>query len=203
VEKIGLIDSGTGNLGSFLNALDEVGAIYSIISKGEQLDDFSKVMLPGVGSAAGIIGGLKERSLFRATKNFLKEAEKGERKFLGVCLGLQILFSETEEDSSECFNIFPEKVIKFPSKEKVPHMGWNSVSERQKSELFKNVPNEESVYFVHSYFAPVTKYTTHTCQYGESEFSAAICKGGIYALQFHPEKSATFGLQIMKNWTQI
>ena len=203
MKKVGVIDTGTGNLGSLTNALGKVNAKFHLIKTKENLEKFDKVILPGVGSARGILDGIKKRGLFSSIKNFLEEARLGRKKFLGICLGLQILFKKTQEDDSECFSIFDIGVEKFPSTKKVPHMGWNSLICNKENPLFQGISEIELFYFVHSYFAPIFTATTHACDYDGIKFSAAISVGDIYAVQFHPEKSAESGLKVLRNFISL
>ena len=130
-----------------------------------------------------------------------KVIPKLKQPFLGVCLGLQLLCEHSEENNTECLGVFDEEVKLFPPKKKVPHMGLNSIR-TSKNKLFSNLPNNSYVYFVHSYFAELSKYTISETNY-IVPFSAALKKDNFYAVQFHPEKSGVIGEQILKNFIEL
>lgn len=120
---------------------------------------------------------------------------------LGICLGLQLMCEYSEENDTECLGIFNTKVKKFPPLQVVPHMGWNNFTET-KGELFRSIKNTDDVYYVHSYYAEVNEQTVAVCNYIDS-FGAAMQKDNFYATQFHPEKSAGIGVQILKNFLEL
>jgi len=120
---------------------------------------------------------------------------------LGICLGLQLMCAYTEEEDTECLNIIPVQVKKFPPNDKVPHMGWNTIT-KLKSELFKDVAENSYVYFVHSFYAETNEYAIAKTNY-ILDFAAAVCKDNFYATQFHPEKSAGVGEQVLKNFLRL
>jgi len=153
-----------------------------------------KVIFPGVGEAASAMNYLKEKGLDQVIKSV-------KQPFLGICLGLQLMCEKTEEGNTECLGIFDAALKLFPPTEKVPHMGWNNFTEI-KGKLFKGINDYDDVYFVHSYYAELNKNTTSVCNYIEA-FSASLEKGNFYATQFHPEKSAGIGLQILKNFLAL
>ena len=200
-----IIDYDLGNLGSVKNTLDKLG-VDSMISK--LIDDIEKadaLILPGVGSAKQGMKNLKKRGL---DKILINEIKKG-KPFLGICLGMQLLFSESEEGNVSCLNVIEGKVKVFKNKKlKIPQIGWNEV--RVKSEklriknLFKNIPNKSSFYFVNSYYcqpddksiiAAETEYGINYC--------SVLTKSNITATQFHPEKSGQIGQQFIKNWLNL
>lgn len=196
-----IIDYGLGNLGSVKNTLDELG-VDSMISKS--IDDIKKadaIILPGVGRAKQGMENLKKRKL---DKILVSEIKKG-KPFLGICLGMQLLFSESKEGNVKCLNVIEGKVKMFNNKNlKVPQIGWNIVSQKIDSNLFNGISKNGSFYFVNSYYCqPKDK----SICIGETEYGVNFCsilvKKNIVATQFHPEKSGQVGRQFIKNWIKI
>lgn len=196
-----IIDYGLGNLGSVKNTLDKLG-VDSMISKS--IDDIKKadaIILPGVGSAKQGMENLKAINL---DKVLIMEINRG-KPFLGICLGMQLLFSESEEGNTKCLNVILGKVKQFNNKNlKVPQIGWNTVEQKTENKLFKNIPKNSSFYFVNSYYClPYDKSVI----VGETEYGINYCsvlmKNNIIATQFHPEKSGQVGRQFIKNWIKI
>ncbi len=192
--KIVIIKYNAGNVYSVSSALKRLGYDAVITSDLEEIKSADKIIFPGVGEASSAMEYLRETKLD-------KLFPKLEQPFLGVCLGLQLLCNYSEEGNTKCLSIFSENVKRFPPKDKVPHMGWNSIKFSD-SKLFANIPNESFVYFVHSYFAEVSEYTIAETNY-ILPFSSALQKDNFYALQFHPEKSGTIGEQILKNFIAL
>jgi glutamine amidotransferase len=160
-------------------------------------DDFltaDKVIIPGVGEAGSTMKYLKERGLDQMIISL-------KQPVLGICLGLHLMCSFSDEGCTKCLGIFDAVVKKFPPFDKVPHMGWNDFS-ALKGDLFKGVRADEDVYYVHSYYAEITDYTSAICDY-VLPFSAAMHKENFYAVQFHPEKSAETGVKILKNFLEL
>jgi glutamine amidotransferase len=156
------------------------------------------VILPGVGAAADTVAGLKARGLAEPVKQVIEEG----RPFLGVCIGLQILFDYTEEGGlNECLGIIPGMVRRLPSGLKVPHMGWNQVKQKAAHPVFDGIPDETNFYFVHSYYAePEDKsLVIGGTEYG-IEICSAVARGNMIAVQFHPEKSGEPGLKFYDNF---
>lgn len=184
-----------GNIRSVTNALRRLGVDAVVTDDPKQLREADKVIFPGVGEASSAMSYLRERGLDEVLKNL-------HQPFLGICLGLQLMCKHSEEGDTECLGIFSENVKRFPSaKEKVPHMGWNNCSELKKP-LFKNISSQENFYFVHSYYAELGSQTIAQCDY-ILPFSAALQQDNFYAVQFHPEKSADVGQQLIKNFLQL
>lgn len=191
---IAIIDYNAGNISSVQNALERIG-YDSIITRDKNLiSKSSKVIFPGVGQASNAMKYLKEYGLDSLLKNL-------EQPFLGICLGMQLMCNSSEEGSTQCLGIFNTEVKLFPATEKVPHMGWNDLSQL-KGELFTGIKAFDDVYFVHSYYAGLCKNTIAQCDY-ILPFSAALQKDNFYGTQFHPEKSATVGEQILKNFLKL
>lgn len=192
-----IIDYGLGNLGSVKNTLDKLG-VNSMISKSKKdIENADGLILPGVGSAKQGMENLKNRKL---DKILVNEIKKG-KPFLGICLGMQLLFSESEEGNVRCLNIIEGTVKKYNSKLKVPQIGWNLVKMKK---MFRNIPDKSSFYFVNSFYcSPVDK----SLIIGETEYGINFCsvliKNNIIATQFHPEKSGPVGQQFIKNFIKL
>lgn len=192
--KIVIIKYNAGNVYSVSSALKRLGYEAVITSDLVEIKSADKIIFPGVGEASSAMEYLMETKL----DVLIPELKQ---PFLGVCLGLQLLCNYSEEGDTKCLGIFDEVIKRFPPKEKVPHMGWNSIKFSD-SKLFANVPNESFVYFVHSYFAELSKYTIAETDYIQL-YSSALQKDNFYALQFHPEKSGKIGEQILKNFIEL
>ena len=192
--KIAIIDYNAGNVQSVYYALKRIGVEANITSNHQEIKNADKVIFPGVGEATSTMNYLNKSGL-----NVL--IPKLEQPVLGICLGMQLLCSYTEEGKTDCLNIFPNKVKRFTGNEKIPHIGWNSIS-NLKGKLFKDIKEDAYVYFVHSFYAEMQIGTIATCNYMD-EFSAAIQKNNFYAVQFHPEKSGNTGQQILKNFIEL
>lgn len=196
---VAIIDYGAGNLQSVKKALDFLGYESVITQDKEIIESASHVILPGVGSFGDAMASIRERNL----EDVIKNAASGKKPFLGICLGLQLLFEESEESPNvKGLGIFNGKIITIPKDNglKVPHMGWNSVSLKQKNGLFKDVKDNSYFYFVHSYYLTgADDIVAGTTEYGV-EIQCAVQKGLVCATQFHPEKSSEIGLQLLKNF---
>jgi glutamine amidotransferase len=191
---IAIIDYNAGNISSVQNALKRLGYESVITRDKDEILRADKVILPGVGEASTAMKYLKKYEL----DTFIKDIKQ---PFLGICLGMQLMCTSSEEGKTDCLGIFNAKVKLFPPKEKVPHIGWNSLYEL-KGDLFKEMSAPEDVYFVHSFYAELCEETSAECNY-IFPFSAALQKENFYATQFHPEKSATVGEQILKNFLAL
>lgn len=198
--KVVIIKYNAGNIESVRNALLRLGTDAEITADHDRIKEADKVIFPGVGEAANTMAYLRQKKLDELIVNL-------KQPVLGICLGLQLMCSHSEEGDTKCLGIFNETVKRFrpePGEEyitKVPHMGWNSVFDL-KSELFSGICENEYCYFVHSYFAGKGPDTAATCNY-IIPFSAALHKNNFYATQFHPEKSGTVGAAILKNFLNI
>ena len=191
--QVAIIKYNAGNIQSVSFALERLGVDFIITDDKEKIQSADKVIFPGVGEARTTMNYLKEKNLDVVIKNL-------QQPVLGICLGMQLMCSHSEENDTACLGIFDEVVKRFiPSKEiKVPHIGWNQLTLTMDWSL--SLPDNH-VYFVHSYYVPVNKYTTATCQYF-IPFSAMMKKDNFYAVQFHPEKSAVAGEQVLKNFLE-
>jgi len=195
-----IIDYGLGNLRSIKKAFEYVGAEVEISKDPSIIDSAQALILPGVGAFRDAIMN------FETLKKVVKDAINDGKPLLGICLGMQMLTTESEEGGLyKGLDIVPGRVIRFPVSElKVPHMGWNSLIIRKNIPLFKHVRNHSFVYFVHSYYvATHPKYQAAVSDYGV-EFSAVITNeaGNVIGTQFHPEKSGKVGLQILRNFVE-
>ncbi|MBR4891471.1 MAG: imidazole glycerol phosphate synthase subunit HisH [Clostridia bacterium] len=200
---IAIIDYGAGNLQSVKKAFDFIGAESVITDNPEVINACDRILLPGVGSFGDAMDSMHKSGLVETVK---QNALSG-KPFLGICLGLQLLFEESEESPGvKGLGIFKGKIKKFSSDMglKIPHIGWNSLEIKQNDTLFKNIPENSYVYFVHSYYlhaedendiATVTNYGI--------DFHSAVGKNNIFATQFHPEKSGDVGLQILRNFASM
>ncbi len=188
---ISIIDYNAGNVQSVIFALKRLGVEAVLTSDLETIQQSEKVIFPGVGEASTTMNYLRQLGLDKLIPNLTQPV-------LGICLGMQLLCEHSEEGDTQCLGVFPQKVVKFEPKLKVPHVGWNTISDL-KSEIFNAELENEYVYFVHSYYAEISKFTAATTDY-ITPFSAALQKDNFYATQFHPEKSGTIGEQILKNF---
>jgi glutamine amidotransferase len=197
---IGLIDYGAGNLHSAHNALTKIGAPCRIVNTPEDLQGIDRLVLPGVGACVDCVRQLKAQGLWTPLKQWLDE----DRPYFGICIGYQILFDHSEEfEGAEGLGALSGNVVRFPHSElKVPHMGWNTLELEDRSDpLWTGLPANPYVYFVHSYY-PQPKdpsVVSAWCHYGV-RFAAAVRRGQLVATQFHPEKSQSIGLRILRNF---
>ena len=198
--NIVIIKYNAGNIESVNNALNRLGVSAEITANHEKIRNADKVIFPGVGEASTTMAYLREKGLDKLIVSL-------KQPVLGICLGLQLMCSYSEENDTECLGIFEERVKRFipePGKEyitKVPHMGWNAIYEL-KGDIFSNQLEKQYVYFVHSYYAALGEHTAATCNY-ITPFSAALQKNNFYATQFHPEKSGKPGAEILKNFIDL
>jgi glutamine amidotransferase len=189
--KLVIINYGAGNTQSIQFAFERLGVSAILSNNNEEILSADKIIFPGVGHAESALEILKETKL-----DLLIPSLK--QPVLGICLGMQLMCSFSEEGKVSCLNIFNMPVKRFSSKMKVPHTGWNQI-ENLKTNGYQNIKEKSFVYFVHSYFVPVCEYTTAICNYSQP-FSASLQKNNFYAAQFHPEKSATIGQQFLQNF---
>ena len=199
---IAIVDYGAGNLHSVKNALDFIGAKSVVTSSADVIADADKVILPGVGAFGDAMARLNESSLTESVKRAIADG----KPFLGICLGLHMLFEESEESvGANGLGVFKGKIVKIPDTGlKIPHMGWNSIDVVKDSRILRGIGGEPYVYFVHSYYIKpedegiVSAYT----EYG-ARFAIAVEKDNVFATQFHPEKSGDIGMTILKNFVSL
>ncbi|MDP1808938.1 MAG: imidazole glycerol phosphate synthase subunit HisH [Actinomycetota bacterium] len=195
---IAIIDYGMGNLRSVQKGFEKVGVDAVIADEPAAVARAQGVVLPGVGAFVDAIGHLRESGLDRA----VLDAIAGGKPFLGICLGLQLLFEKSYEDGEHTgLGVFAGTVERISADVKIPHMGWNQVKQVRESPLFHNVPDGADFYFVHSYVAKPADASVilATTDYG-GDFASGVARDNVWAFQFHPEKSGLIGLQILRNF---
>jgi len=192
--KIVIINYGAGNIQSIMFAIERLGYKAVLSNDSEEIKAADKVIFPGVGEASSAMKMLEESGL-DALIPTLKQP------VLGICLGMQLMCNFSEEGDTKGLGIFDVDVIKFTSKVKVPQMGWNQIY-NLKSDLFKGISENEYMYLVHSFYAPLCAETIATTNY-ELEYSSALENDNFYGTQFHPEKSGDVGEQILANFLKI
>lgn len=191
---IAIIAYNAGNVKSVENAVKQLGYQTIITDNTSIIQQSDKVIFPGVGEASTAMNYLKQRALDTLIISL-------KQPVMGICLGLQLMCNFSEEGNTTCMGIFDVEVKKFPPFDLVPHMGWNNLT-KTKGKLFKNIAEEDDFYFVHSYYANVCKHTAAICNY-ITPFSAVLQKDNFFATQFHPEKSANVGQQLLKNFLSL
>lgn len=195
---IGIINYGAGNIFSLTAALDRIGVAHAMINEGDDMKNYSHIIIPGVGHAGAAMQKLQATGL---TNNI----KKLEQPVLGICVGMQLLTSHSEEGDADLLNIMKLETLHFVKRItlKVPHMGWNKVSPTPNSKLFQNIEKDAYFYFVHSYFIEYNPtFTLAYTNYG-IKYSSAIQYNNFYGVQFHPEKSGKVGEQLLKNFCTI
>lgn len=191
---IAIIKYNGGNVNSVENALNRLGAESMITDDFELIKNADKVIFPGVGEASSTMKILKEKGLDQLIPTL-------KQPVLGICLGMQLMCKNNEEGNTVGMGIFDLNVKKFPAKDIVPHMGWNTIS-NFKSNLFSGIEENDDMYFVHSFYCELSENTTSVCDY-ILPFSASLQKNNFYAMQFHPEKSGRIGSQLLENFLKL
>lgn len=192
-----IIQYNAGNIQSVLYALERLGVNALVTDDSEKIKSASRVIFPGVGEASTAMQYLKERQLDQLTVSL-------KQPVLGICLGMQLMCAYSEENNTDCLGIFNEQVKQFKPdtiSAKVPQMGWNTIT-RLQSSLFKGVEEDSYAYFVHGYYASIGTHTIAQTNY-ILDYSSALHKDNFYGVQFHPEKSAKVGEQIIQNFLSI
>ena len=195
---IAIVDYGMGNLRSVEKGFLKVGVDARVVREPQAVDDADAVVLPGVGAFRDCIRNLAQTSM---TESIMRSIQKG-KPYLGICLGLQVLFSESEEFGIyKGLDFFKGRVVRFQIDLKVPHMGWNNVKILRRTPIFDGIQDESFFYFVHSYYVVPddNAVVSTTTDYGIT-FASMVWKDNIFATQFHPEKSQESGLRILKNF---
>ena len=196
---IAILDYGAGNLRSVENALAEIGCPYTLARDTAALRAAGKIVLPGVGHFGQMIRALDSLDLRAALLDRISAGVP----FLGICLGLQALFERSEEAPEVCgLGLYPGTVRRFPANARVPHMGWNQLEVQAASRLFRGVHPTPFVYFAHSFYVPPDTRASALCTY-TLPYTAALESGNVFGVQFHPEKSAAAGLQVVRNFVEL
>lgn len=200
---IAIIDYDAGNIRSVEKAMAKLGQEVWITRDRERIMNADKVILPGVGSFGDAMAHLREYNLVEVIKDVVAE----KKPFLGICLGLQLLYESSEETPGvEGLGILKGKILKIPEQKdlKIPHMGWNSLHLQNEGRLFRGIEQNPYVYFVHSYYLKAGEEETvkATTEYSVN-IHASVEKDNVFACQFHPEKSGDLGLQILKNFAEL
>ncbi len=195
--RLAIIDSGGANIASLRFALERIGVDSVLTTDPEVLREASHVMLPGVGAAADCMSRLRAAGLIDAIREL-------RQPLLGICVGMQLLFESSEEGDVECLGLLPGRVERLQPGPglPIPHMGWNQLELEGSSPLLKDINEGDYVYFVHSYCAPVSDATLAKCSYGKP-FSAIVQRGNVYGAQFHPERSASIGSLLLRNFLSV
>jgi glutamine amidotransferase len=195
--NVTIIQYNAGNIQSVLYALERIGVTAVVTDDAAMIQAADKVIFPGVGEASTAMSYLKARNLDQLIVTL-------KQPVLGICLGMQLMCQHSAENDTPCLGIFEEQVLSFKAKEastKIPQIGWNTIS-NLKTDLFKGIPENSFTYFVHGYYAGIGENTISTTNYIQ-EYSSALNKNNFYGVQFHPEKSAKVGEQIIQNFLEI
>ena len=200
---IAIIDYDAGNLSSVAKGLDHIGAETIVTNDGDLIRKADKIILPGVGAFGDAMAQIKEKELDVVIRDVVRQG----KPFLGICLGLQVLFAGSEENPEiEGLSLLPGQVKRLPSKPgfKIPHIGWNTLEFQNDGRLFRGIPEDAFVYFVHSYYleAADESIVTATTEY-TAHIHASIEYENIFGCQFHPEKSGEVGLEILRNFARL
>ena len=197
--KVALIKYNAGNVQSVCYALERLGVEAELTDDPQKISTADRVIFPGQGEASSAMSYLKERNLDQVIRDV-------KQPFLGVCLGLQLLCTHSEENNTTCLGIFPQLVKRFiPSEsrqEKVPHVGWNSIENLVGNPLLKDLPDAKHLYYVHSYYATLGEGTLATTHYIQ-DFTAILHRANYWAIQAHPEKSSTLGEKLLENFLAL
>lgn len=199
---LAILDYGAGNLTSVELALRHIGADVRVVRSADEALGAERIVFPGVGSAKSGLDGVKARGFDKLLKNTLSEG----RPVLAICLGMQLIFSHSDEDNGvDALNIIPGKVrlFQFDDKSiKIPHMGWNSVEQAKNHPLWQGIADSEAFYFVHSYYVDCEEKTAiaGTTEYEGFRFTSVAATGSLFATQFHPERSGKAGIKLLKNF---
>ncbi len=194
MKEVVIIDYGAGNVQSVRFALERLGVKARLSKNHKIIETAERIIFPGVGEAGSAMADIKKHGLEKIIPQL-------KQPVLGICLGMQLMCSYSEESSTTCLDIFPLKVKKFNVELKIPQMGWNEINNLQ-TRLFNNVDEKSYVYFANSYCVETSEYTIAETEYG-GIFSSALNKDNFYACQFHPEKSSDVGERILKNFLEL
>jgi imidazole glycerol-phosphate synthase subunit HisH len=194
---LAIIDSGGANIASLQMAVERLGVPADLTTDPERLRSASHVILPGVGAAADCMGRLRQAGLVDTIREL-------KQPLLGICVGMQLLFESSEEGDVPCLGLLPGRVQRLPHRAglPVPHMGWNQLEFNRSTALLNDIAAGDYVYFVHSYAAPLGEATLATTTYGDP-FTAVVQRDNVYGAQFHPERSARIGAQLLRNFLRL
>ena len=194
---LAIIDSGGANIASLQMAVERLGVPADLTTDPERLRSASHVILPGVGAAADCMGRLRQAGLVDTIREL-------KQPLLGICVGMQLLFESSEEGDVPCLGLLPGRVQRLPHRAglPVPHMGWNQLEFNRSTALLNDIAAGDYVYFVHSYAAPLSEVTLATTTYG-NPFTAVVQQDNVYGAQFHPERSARIGAQLLRNFLRL
>ena len=194
--RVALVDAGGANIGSVLFALRRLGVEATLTGDAKVIREADRVILPGVSTAAMVMGRLRELDLVETLRTL-------EQPLLGVCVGMQLLYEGSDEGDVECLGLVPGKVAKLPvsSAIRIPHMGWNTLQPLRASSLSEGIEAGDRAYFVHSYAAPVTADCVLSSDHG-LPFAAVVQRGRVAGAQFHPERSAKVGARLLRNFLE-
>jgi len=198
---IAIIDYGMGNLRSVAKGFEKVGVEALVTNNPGDLSNALGVVLPGVGAFSDAMESLRQHGMIEAINQVVQQG----KPFLGICLGLQLLFESSEEwGTTRGLGLLPGRVKKLPSGVKIPHMGWNTLKFMRKCSLFDGIPENSAFYFVHSYYVDPSDPAdiTGVTEYG-IEFTSVAARNNVFGIQFHPEKSSALGLQILNNFGRL
>lgn len=200
---VSIIDYGAGNIRSVFNAFEYLGEKVQVASSAQDISEAERIVFPGVGSSREAMEMLKGKGMLQAMLEAIGEGVL----FLGICLGMQLLFERSEENGgTECLGVLPGEVKRFPSNAgiKIPQIGWNTVHLEGRSPLFDGLKDDTYFYFVHSFFCPLPAggAASGTTEYG-IRYSSALERGNVFAVQFHPERSQENGLKVLSNFLKI
>ncbi|MDD5590310.1 MAG: imidazole glycerol phosphate synthase subunit HisH [Dehalococcoidales bacterium] len=198
---ITIIDYGAGNIRSVFNAISTLGQQAIVTNSPGDVLTAEAIILPGVGAAGDVMKNLEASGLITPLRLFIEN----NRPFLGICIGMQLLFTYTEEDKGQqCLDIIPGRVRRLSPGVKIPQIGWNQVNQKSLHPIFDGIPNRSNFYFAHSYYA---RPEDESLVIGEAEYGISICsvitRGNLVATQFHPEKSGEVGLKIYNNFIKL
>lgn len=194
---LAIIDSGGANISSVKHALRRLGVEPVFTADAKTIRSAERVILPGVGAAGAAMSRLSELGLIQCIREL-------QQPVLGICLGMQLLFDQSDEGDTKCLGIIPGTVKKMEPSQgvRVPHMGWNTTTVVRENPLLNGLPEEPWFYFVHSYCAPIGDSTLASCDHGEA-FTAVVGKANFYGAQFHPERSARHGAKLLANFLEL
>lgn len=196
--KLALLKYDAGNIRSVVNALRRLGAEPLLTATPEELRRADKIIFPGQGEAGTTMAALRRAGLDKLVPTLRQPV-------LGICVGMQLLCAHSEEADTDCLGLFPVGVKRFrpqTAADKIPHMGWNTLADLR-TPLFEGIGAGDFVYYIHSYYAPLSPHTIATTEYCGTRFSAALGRDNFYAMQFHPEKSGSVGERILQNFLDL